>query len=112
MAEIKKIMEKDGDGITRQIMPETIPSAIIGLEEFINHANPGQSGVSSVNGQTGSIILTKNDLGIGVASEYREGLMSAELFIKMQEIIGWYDQIGINLGDITAEQVPDEGAGE
>ncbi|MHC5215669.1 hypothetical protein ACYSNR_03310 [Enterococcus sp. LJL128] len=56
---IKKVMETDGDGVKRQIYPETHVNAIIGISEGGMIDSP----VQSVNGKTGSVHLTIDDLG-------------------------------------------------
>lgn len=96
MTEIKKVMEKDDAGISRQIMPETIPEAIIGLEKYLGIDDEHR--VLSVNGQTGQVKLTKDDLGIREASDREAGLLSPDQFKKITEIITWYEEIGKSLG--------------
>lgn len=96
MTEIKKVMEKDDAGISRQIMPETIPEAIIGLEKYLGIDD--ERPVLSVNGQTGQVKLTKDDLGIREASDREAGLLSPDQFKKITEIITWYEEIGKSLG--------------
>lgn len=97
MTEIKKVMEKDDAGISRQIMPETIPEAIIGLEKYLG-IDDDEHRVLSVNGQTGKVKLTKDDLGIREASDREAGLLSPDQFKKITEIITWYEEIGKSLG--------------
>ena len=111
MVEIKKIMEKDEQGIQRQIMPETIPEAIVGLEKYLEGQGQTETGVYSVNGKTGIIILTKEDLLIHDASESSAGLLSSELFLKLKEMLEWYETVGKSLGEanITAEKIGNEG---
>lgn len=58
--EIKKVMETDESGVQRQIFPETHIQAVIGLDELATQG----TGVTSINGKKGNIILTANDLGI------------------------------------------------
>ncbi len=86
MFEIKKVMEKDEEGIDRQIFPETVPEAIIGLEQIIKDGTP----VLSVNGQTGAVLITKEMFGLEnaltelpYASEETDGILSAALFRKL-----------------------------
>ncbi len=86
MPEVRKIMEKDTNGIDRQIFPETVPDAIIGLNELIG----GESKVLSVNGKTGVVLITKEDLGLGnvitelpFASEENAGIITAEMYLKI-----------------------------
>lgn len=43
MVEVKKIMEKDAAGIDRQIYPQTVPEAILGLKELIKSSSTGAS---------------------------------------------------------------------
>lgn len=109
MAEIKKVMEKDADGISRQIMPETVAEAVHGLEKYLGNIN-GKTGVSSVNGQTGQVNLTKEDLGIKAVSENEAGLLTSNQFMKIVEIITWYEEIGKNLSqsDIIVEKVDED----
>lgn len=110
MVEIKKVMEKDSLGIQRQIMPETIPEAIIGLEKYLEGQGQAETGVYSVNGKTGIIILTKEDLLIHDASESSAGLLTSELFLKLKELLEWYEKVGKGLGEtnITAEKIVNE----
>lgn len=83
MAEIKKLMEKDENNIDRQFFPETVPEAIIGLENIIEKG----SAVLSVNGKIGAVLITKEDLGLEhaltelpYASEDNDGIITADLF--------------------------------
>lgn len=86
MPEVRKIMEKDTNGIDRQIFPETVAEAVIGLNELIG----GESKVLSVNGKTGVVLITKEDLGLGnvitelpYASEESAGIITAEMYLKI-----------------------------
>lgn len=111
MAEIKKVMEKDADGISRQIMPETVVEAVLGLEKYLgNGVGNSETGVSSVNGQTGQVTLTKADLGIKDASETEAGLLSPEQFKKLTEVIDWYENVGKDLGqsEIVVEKITED----
>lgn len=67
--DIKKLMEEQEDGTEIQFYPETHPEAILGLESYLNHNVT--SGVSSVNGKKGAVMITADDLGIqsGVKGE-------------------------------------------
>ncbi len=60
--DIKKLMEEQEDGTEVQFYPETHPEAILGLEGYLNQNVT--SGVSSVNGKKGAVIITADDLGI------------------------------------------------
>ena len=95
MFEIKKVMEKDENGLDRQIFPETVPEAIIGLDKII----VGNASVLSVNGKTGVILITKEDLGLEnvitelpYASDDTDGIITAEFFqqISNGEAAGTY----------------------
>lgn len=108
MVEIKRVMEKDEKGIDRQIYPMTHWTAVMGLDEFIK----GETPVLSVNGQAGHVSITKESLGIELANNVEDGLLESALYIKLQEMVNWYEETGKNLGDITAEQVPGEGWSE
>lgn len=43
MVEVKKIMEKDAVGIDRQIYPQTVPEAVLGLKKLIQSTSTGAS---------------------------------------------------------------------
>lgn len=86
MPEVKKVMEKDANGIDRQIFPETVPEAIIGLNDLM----AGESNVLSVNGKIGVVVITKEDLGLEnaitelpFASEESDGIITAEMYLKI-----------------------------
>lgn len=86
MPEVRKIMEKDTNGIDRQIFPETVPEAIIGLNDLM----AGESNVLSVNGKIGVVVITKEDLGLEnaitelpFASEESDGIITAEMYLKI-----------------------------
>jgi|AKZA01.1.fsa_nt_gi hypothetical protein len=101
MAEIKKIMEKDEKGIDRQIFPETVPEAVIGLEKIIK----GEVGVLSVNSKTGVVNLRGADIGIT-----NEMLLSADYRSILDQIID--DYRSGKLGGSSIEFVKVEREGE
>ncbi|MCV2508301.1 hypothetical protein LDK57_09400, partial [Melissococcus plutonius] len=89
MAEIKKMMETDTKGVKRQFYPITHVSAVTGLDKIIS----GDSKVLSVNGKTGVILITKEDLGLTnaitelpYADEEQDGIITAKLFEKIQKL--------------------------
>ncbi|MCV2499658.1 hypothetical protein [Melissococcus plutonius] len=89
MTEIKKMMETDEKGIQRQIYPITHVSAVTGLDKIIS----GESRVFSVNGKTGAVLITKEDLGLAnaltelpYANEEQDGIITAKLFEKIQKL--------------------------
>lgn len=43
MVEVRKVMEKDANGIDRQVFVETVPEAIIGLKKLIQSTSTGAS---------------------------------------------------------------------
>lgn len=86
--EIKRIMEKDDSGVTRQIYPMTHVSAVEGIDAVGNQEAP----VKSVNGKKGEIVLTPQDLGITesgvpIASETQDGILTAEMYRELKELI-------------------------
>lgn len=93
MTEIKKLMEKDKDGIDRQIYLEIVPEAIIGFDKII----AGDSKVLSVNGHVGAVVLTKKDLDLEnaitelpYASENADGIVTSEIYKKILNSSGSY----------------------
>lgn len=88
MAKTKRMMETDEETkVQRQFFPITHASAVLGLGEVI----AGDSTVLSVNGKTGTVVLTKDDLGLSnaitelpYASEEADGIITAEMY---QEIL-------------------------
>lgn len=86
--EIKRIMEKDDSGVNRQIYPVTHISAIEGLDAVGNQ----DVLVKSVNGKTGHVLLTAQDLGITesgvpIVSETQDGMLTAEMYRDLKELI-------------------------
>lgn len=100
MAEIKKMMEKDGQGVDRQVFPETTVEAILGLDTII----AGDSGVLSVNGKTGVVNLRSADLGIT-----NEMLLSSEFRKKLNLIIADYESGKLGGSAVEFEKVESEG---
>ncbi|MCV2505644.1 hypothetical protein QQG09_09005 [Melissococcus plutonius] len=85
----KRMMEKDSKGVQRQYYPVTHVSAVTGLEKIIS----GGSKVLSVNGKTGVVLITKEDLGLTnaitelpYASKEQDGIITAELFDKINHV--------------------------
>ncbi len=80
------MMETEENGVERQFYPITHVSAVRGLEKII----AGQSKVLSVNGYTGTVIITKADLGLEnaltelpYATEETDGIITSEMFQRL-----------------------------
>lgn len=80
------MMETEENGVERQFYPITHASAVRGLEKII----AGQSKVLSVNGKTGAVIITREDLGLEnaltelpYATEETDGIITAEMFKRL-----------------------------
>lgn len=91
MVEIKKMMQRNTDGTSDQYYPETHVMAVLGLSDLVKNTpgnnSGGSSGVSSINGKTGIVFITKDDLGIVLATSTSDGLLSRELYQKIQELV-------------------------
>lgn len=98
MAEIKKLMERDEKGIDRQYYPETVPEAITGLDKIIT----GKSPVLSVNGQTGAVNLSRNDIGISESM-----LLSSEFRAVLEQVVADYQEGKLG-GSIELEKVEED----
>jgi len=86
--EVKRVMEKDTKGVTRQIYPVTHVNAVEGLDQI---GKPEET-VKSVNGKIGSVVLTATDLGIEnqtvpYANETTDGIITAEMFQQLKELL-------------------------
>lgn len=89
MVKTKRMMETDEKGVKRQFFPITHASAILGLEKII----AGEAKVLSVNGKSGTVIITKEDLGLAnaitelpdlpYASDVEDGIITAEMYQKI-----------------------------
>ncbi|MDT2174813.1 hypothetical protein ABXM20_13310 [Enterococcus faecalis] len=86
MVKVKRMMETEENGVERQFYPITHVSAVRGLEKII----AGQSKVLSVNGYTGTVIITKADLGLEnaltelpYATEETDGIITSEMFQRL-----------------------------
>lgn len=89
MVETRKLMQKKSDGTDEQYYPETHVAAVLGLMELLNNyqvQSGGTSAVASVNGKTGAVLLTAKDLGIVLATKATDGLLSKEMYQKIQEM--------------------------
>lgn len=97
MIESKRMMETDEKGVKRQYFPMTHVSAIIGLSEIMG----GQSMVSSVNGRTGPVIITRADLDLP-----KDGVMiSQEEYAKITQIIADYEAGKLGGSSVEFEKV-------
>ncbi|CBH27747.1 hypothetical protein ACFFF1_08250 [Listeria seeligeri] len=83
MTKIVKVMKKNKDDSVEQVYTETHVNAVTGLSEFINGHDI--LGVSSINNQTGAVILKASDLNASEiahvhadATSSTAGFMSAE----------------------------------
>lgn len=112
MIEIKRVMEKDAKGVDRQIYPITHVSAVDGLDEIMEGS---ASKVLSVNGKTGAVVITKEDLGISsnenlpIADEDTAGAITAEMFNKLSSLIADYEQGKLGGSAISFEPIENEG---
>ncbi|WP_270281594.1 hypothetical protein [Enterococcus faecalis] len=97
MVDAKRMMETDENGIKRQFFPMTHVSAILGLTEIM----AGNSKVSSVNGHTGAVIITRADLDLPI-----DGLMiSKQEYDKMLKIIAEYEAAKLGGSGVEFEKV-------
>lgn len=95
--EVKRVMEKDRQGISRQVYPITHVSAVEGLEGTGSQI----SAVKSVNGKTGDVRLTPQDLGITeggapIVSDTQDGMLTAEMYRELKLLIEYVNN-GISL---------------
>lgn len=97
MVDAKRMMETDENGIKRQFFPMTHVSAIIGLTEIMT----GNSKVSSVNGHTGAVIITRADLDLPI-----DGIMiSKQEYDKMVKILADYEAGKLGGSGVEFEKV-------
>ncbi|MFP7306899.1 hypothetical protein SFC81_04910 [Enterococcus faecalis] len=97
MVDAKRMMETDENGIKRQYFPMTHASAILGLTEIM----AGNSKVSSVNGHTGAVIITRADLDLPI-----DGIMiSKQEYDKMLKIIADYEDGKLGGSGVEFEKV-------
>ncbi|EHZ5661512.1 hypothetical protein K6C79_002567 [Enterococcus faecalis] len=97
MIESKIMMETDEKGVKRQFFPMTHASAVIGLSEMMG----GQSMVSSVNGRSGPVIITRADLDLP-----KDGVMiSQEEYSKITQIIADYEAGKLGGSSVEFEKV-------
>ncbi|WP_142425750.1 hypothetical protein [Enterococcus faecalis] len=97
MVDAKRMMEIDENGIKRQFFPMTHVSAILGLTEIM----AGNSKVSSVNGHTGAVIITRADLDLPI-----DGIMiSKQEYDKMLKIIADYEDGKLGGSGVEFEKV-------
>lgn len=97
MVDAKRMMETDENGIKRQFFPMTHVSAIIGLTEIM----AGNSKVSSVNGHTGAVIITRADLDLPI-----DGIMiSKQEYDKMVKILADYEAGKLGGSGVEFEKV-------
>lgn len=110
MVEIKKMMQRNTDGTSDQYYPETHVMAVLGLSDLVKNTpgnnSGGSSGVSSINGKTGIVFVTKEDLGIVLATSTSDGLLSRELYQKIQELVDSPASSNTE-SDISAELIND-----
>ena len=110
MVEIKKMMQRNTDGTSDQYYPETHVMAVLGLSDLVKNTpgnnSGGSSGVSSINGKTGIVFVTKEDLGIVLATSTSDGLLSRELYQKIQELVDSPASSNTK-SDISAELIND-----
>ena len=89
MVETRKLMQKKSDGTDEQYYPETHVAAVLGLMELFNTYRAqggGQSAVISANGKTGAVLITQSDLGLFPATSATDGLLSKEMYQKLQDL--------------------------
>lgn len=89
MVETRKLMQKKPDGTDEQYYPETHAVAVLGLMELLNTyqvQSGGTSAVASVNGKTGDVVITRQDLGLILATGASDGLLSKEMYQKIQDL--------------------------
>ncbi|HHX0249514.1 TPA: hypothetical protein ACU1XQ_002451 [Enterococcus faecalis] len=97
MIESKRMMETDEKGVKRQYFPMTHASAVLGLSEMMG----GQSMVSSVNGRSGPVIITRADLDLP-----KDGVMiSQEEYAKITQIIADYEVGKLGGSSVEFEKV-------
>ncbi|EGO5149118.1 TPA: hypothetical protein IUX93_001298 [Enterococcus faecalis] len=97
MIESKRMMETDEKGVKRQYFPMTHASAVLGLSEMMG----GQSMVSSVNGRSGPVIITRADLDLP-----KDGVMiSQEEYSKITQIISDYETGKLGGSSVEFEKV-------
>lgn len=97
MVDAKRMMETDENGIKRQFFPMTHVSAILGLTEIM----AGNSKVSSVNGHTGAVIITRADLDLPI-----DGIMiSKQEYDKMLKVIADYEDGKLGGSGVEFEKV-------
>ncbi|WP_368651820.1 hypothetical protein [Lactococcus raffinolactis] len=89
MVNTAKLMRKKEDGTDEQYYPQTHIAAVLGLSEFLKNISgnsSGRFGVSSINGKDGVVFITQKDLGIVLATGTNDGLLSKEMYQKIQEM--------------------------
>ncbi|HHU0232933.1 TPA: hypothetical protein ACT9Q1_002119 [Enterococcus faecalis] len=97
MVDAKRMMETDENGIKRQFFPMTHVSAILGLTEIM----AGNSKVSSVNGHTGAVIITRADLDLPI-----DGIMiSQQEYDKILKILADYEAGELGGSGVEFEKV-------
>lgn len=89
---IKRVMEKDKKGVQRQVYPVTHVSAVEGLDEV----GGSLSAVKSVNGKSGHVTLTLEDMGF-----------PKEMMQKIIQIIKEYDEGTLGNG-VELEKIKEE----
>lgn len=104
------MMQRNTDGTSDQYYPETHVMAVLGLSDLVKNTpgnnSGGSSGVSSINGKTGIVFVTKEDLGIVLATSTSDGLLSRELYQKIQELVDSPASSNTE-SDISAELIND-----
>lgn len=89
MVNTAKLMRKKEDGTDEQYYPQTHIAAVLGVSEFMKNISgnsSGRSGVSSINGKDGVVFITQKDLGIVLATSTTDGLLSKEMYQKIQKM--------------------------
>lgn len=89
---VERVMETDENGVARQIYPITHVSAVEGL----NMEGTGSS-VKSVNGKSGHVNITLNDLGV-----------TDDMLDKLNQIIIAFDSGQLGNGTIELEKIKEE----
>ena len=106
MVETRKLMQKKSDGTDEQYYPETHVVAVLGLMELLKkyQGEAGwQSAVNSINGKTGDVFITRQDLGIVLATSTSDGLLSKEMYLKIQEMNDAQTGTAENLANATEQ---------
>lgn len=110
MIETRKMMQRKDDGTEEQYYPETHVASILGLSKLLKNYDGKEgtliSSVTSVNGKNGAVFITQKDIGLVVATETTNGLLSKELFKEIQLLIENKDDTNL-MNEFSIENVKD-----